>query len=351
MQFGQRYTALGHALCGGMGAVYPCKDEVLERKVAVKIIQGDVEERRMLDEIQALLKLRSKHVVQIYDLLKLHDGAIAIVQEFIEGPDLLDNSTRATTPDQLYKQLWQIASGIDDIHLAGVIHRDVKPNNMKLDPEGVIKLFDFGLAREDGPSAATMGFVGTHGFAAPELYGNEIYFTPAIDVYAFGATALYLAARYLPDELTASPPKPISSEFIEHACGTLAPDVKSAITQCLRTCAEERPDMKSIRTILARRLLANRHQGLLVYQGQPSYLNTNNRTVSASLPGMGGLQVHYDGFDFVVSEIEGDVYINNKSAQRGQLLPGSCVIALGAPDQGNRRRYITFDLSSPEVVL
>ncbi|GAB3748932.1 serine/threonine-protein kinase [Lysobacter olei] len=351
MQLGGRYTVLGDALNGGMGLVYPCQDEILDRRVAVKVIQSGVEERRMLDEVRALLKLRSKHVVQVYDLLRLDGGSLAIVQEFVEGPDLFDGSTQAATTEQLYRQLWQIASGIADIHDANVIHRDVKPNNMKLDPEGVIKIFDFGLARDEGPDASTMGFVGTRGFAAPELYADDVQFTPAIDVYAFGATALYLAARDLPTELVAQPPLAAPDEFIDRACNGWAPDIKRVIAQCLAPRPHERPTMGEVRHLLSRYLLVNRHQGLLVYQGQPSYLNAGNRSVTADLPGMGGLKINYDGLDFFVVALNGDVYINNQQARVGQLLPGSCVIALGAPDQGARRRYITFDLSSPEVLI
>ena len=143
-----RYVINGAALAGGMGTVYPCNDEILERNVAVKVLQDSAEARRQIDELAALLKLRSKHVVQVYDILKLDAGQIGIVQEFINGTDLFDSATAASTTLEVYKQLWQIASGIADIHSAGVIHRDIKLNNMKLDGEGIIKIFDFGLARD-----------------------------------------------------------------------------------------------------------------------------------------------------------------------------------------------------------
>ncbi|WP_238692741.1 serine/threonine protein kinase [Xanthomonas dyei] len=334
-----------------MGAVYPCRDEILDRPVAVKIVREGSEQRRMVDEVQALLKLRSKHVVQAYDLLKFQDGTIAVVQEFIEGSDLFDEATHAGSTEQLYKQLWQIATGIRDIHLANLIHRDIKPNNMKVDREGVIKIFDFGLARNEGPDASTLGFVGTRGFAAPELYMNRAVFTPSIDVYAFGASAVYLANRNLPSELMEVPPLPPTPSFIERLNGGIAPDIKASIAQCLSPAAGERPTMESVRHLLSRYLLVNRHQALLVSQGQPSYLHAGNRTVSANLPGIGGISINYNSLDFIVRSIEGEVYINNMPARVNQALPGSCVIALGSPRLANSRRYITFDLSSPEVVL
>jgi eukaryotic-like serine/threonine-protein kinase len=351
VQLGGRYTAVGEPLNGGMGAVYPCQDDVLERRVAVKVIQGGGEQRRMLDEIRALLKLRSKHVVQVYDLLRLEDGAVAIVQEFIEGEDLFSERNAAASTEQLLKQLWQIASGIADIHSAGIIHRDIKPNNMKVDHEGVIKIFDFGLARDEGPSASTLGFVGTRGFAAPEQYADSVSFTTAVDTYAFGATALFLAARTLPDELLAAPPLPAPADFLNSVALRTGQDILAALAQCLAADPNDRPSMGVIRDLLAKYLLADRHQALLVYQGQPSFLNAGNRSVMANLPGMGGLKIRYDSLNFVVEAMDGTVYINNVIARVGQILPGSCVIALGGPEHGNRRRYITFDLSSPEVVL
>jgi hypothetical protein len=59
----------------------------------------------------------------------------------------------------------------------------------------------------------------------------------------------------------------------------------------------------------------------------------------------------YDGFDFLVQRISGDVFINNRRVNVGEALPGACVVTLGAPEKENKRRYITFDLSHPEIVL
>lgn len=346
-----RYEIRGKPLAGGMGEVYPCHDDILERKVAIKVMQNSAESRRQVDEISALLKLRSKHVVQVYDILKLDDDKIGIVQEFIEGTDLFDKGTATDTADALYKQLWQIAAGISDIHEAGVIHRDIKLNNMKLDSEGIIKLFDFGLARDEGVSATTMGFVGSKWFAAPELYGTKVSFTTAVDVYAFGICAVYLLARELPEQLGAQPPAAIPTGYIRANRGDLAADVIQTIEACLDLAPSQRPSMQDVRDLLARHLLFERHQALVVYKGQAQYLNSFNRDVTAKLAGMGSVTIAYDGMNFVVAEVEGDVFINYRRTSKGDILPGSCVVALGAPEQGSRRRYVTFDLASPEVVL
>ncbi|MBP6782907.1 MAG: serine/threonine protein kinase [Verrucomicrobiales bacterium] len=346
-----RYQPSGGILSGGMGSVHLCTDTVLDREVAIKVITDPAQHRRLLDEIRALLKMRSKHVVQVYDVLQLGSSGLGIVQEFIEGSDLFDSALTPRTSSDFYKQIWQIASGISDIHAVGVIHRDIKLNNMKIDPEGVVKIFDFGLARDDGTSASTVGFVGTQGFAAPELYANNANFTAAVDTYAFGISALFIATRGLPPDLMRQPPTPLGSSYFSGLPFGVAPEIVHALDQCLSPNPRNRPHMAHIRDFLARHVLFDRHHALLVFQGRVSYLNSTTRSVNLSLQNMGQIQIHYDGLDFRVRSLSGDVYVNNNRLAVGDVLPGSCVVALGSPDKGNLRRYITFDLSHPEIVL
>lgn len=345
-----RYKPISAPLTGGMGAVTPCQDTVLERNVAIKVIQDTVNRRRMLDELKALLKMRSKHVVQVFDVIHMGDD-LGIVQEFIEGADLFDLEMTPSSTIELYKVLWQIASGITDIHSVGVIHRDIKLNNMKIDSEGVVKIFDFGLARNDGPAASTVGFVGTRGFAAPELYAASAKFTKAVDTYAFGASALFLATKGLPPELMNQPPILSGASYFSSAPISIAPEIVAILDSCLAEIPENRPEMSTVRDLLARHVLFDRHQALLVFQGRPTYLNAKSRSVKLNLPNMGQIQIKYDGLDFRVAALAGDVYINNQRLAVGDALPGSCVISLGAPDQGMRRTHVTFDLSNPEIVL
>ena len=351
--FPDRYRNIGAPLDGGMGSVFPCNDVILDRNVAIKVVRDPAQQRRIRDELGALLKMRSKHVVQVYDVVSLEGDGFGIVQEFVAGQDLFDPSTYSTSVLDLYKQLWQIASGIADIHAAGVIHRDIKPNNMKLDSEGVIKIFDFGLARPEGAEAATRGFVGTRGFAAPELYvaKEDVAFSPAVDTYAFGATAYYLADKKLPDDLLQIPPRALGSDFFSMVEFELAPEIRDVLNRCLREDPAERPEMSEVQHLVSRHLLFNRHQALVVFQGSPSFLNATSRLVRARFPQVGEIEIYYDGLDFRVRAVSGSVFINYRQAEVGDVLPGSCVVALGSPELGARRKYITFDLSHPEIVL
>lgn len=345
-----RYQPDGNSASGGHGSVFFCDDTHLERKVAIKFVNSIGERRRLSDEIQALLQMRSKHVVQVFDVVVSKTGSLGIVQEYVDGDDLIESPIVISASEYL-KILWQIASGIADIHEMGIIHRDIKPNNIKLTNEGIIKIFDFGLAREEGPAARTVGFVGTRGFAAPEqLRGGE--FTKAVDVYAFGVTALFLGARELPASLLALPPlMPSSNPFLDFDF-PISQVLADALASCLETDPERRPEISYLRDEIAKYLLFNRHQALAILQGKPSYICANDSFVSLEYPSVGLIDVRYNGLSFVVERVEGEVSINNSRLDVGDELPGSCVIALGnSTRRGNERVYMTFDVSYPEVVL
>lgn len=350
MMIAERYELVGASFVGGMAAVWPCYDTVLQRKVAIKVMPGSAEKRRIRDELGALLKMRSSHVVQVYDVLNFKKD-LAIVLEFIEGQDLFDTSLAPKNKSEYLKLLWQIASGIADIHEVGVIHRDIKPNNMKIDPEGVVKIFDFGLARDEGPSAATLGFVGTPGFAAPELHSDRVTFTAAVDTYAFGVTALYLGLRDLPPDLAHRPPKLIGADYFSALPFKLSADVITILNACLEKAPSNRPEMREVSSMLAKHLLHNRHRALVVFNGSASYLDTTRPSVVLRLPPIGEVGIRYDGFNFVVDSVSGEVFINNIPVTAGDHLPGACVVTLGSPERKAARRYITFDLSHPEIVL
>lgn len=351
MNISDRYQADGKRLAGGMAAVFPCRDMVLERHVAIKVMPGSANQRRVRDELSALLKMRSKHVVQVYDVLRIDTDDLGIVQEFIDGKDLFDKDLAPKTEIDYLKLIWQISAGIADIHDLGVIHRDIKPNNMKVDPEGVVKIFDFGLAREEGPKASTVGFVGTPGFAAPELYLANPTFTPAVDTYAFGITALYLGLQNLPPELLNRPPIISSKNHFTSIPIKLNSEVIAVLNSCLHADPSKRPLMRDVCKVLARHLLYDRHKALVVFQGKASYLDSQHRSVSLRLPSIGEVDIAYDGHCFKVQRVSGDVFVNNHQVSAGDALPGACVVALGSAELKARRKYITFDLSNPEIVL
>jgi serine/threonine protein kinase len=331
-----------------MGEIIECVDLHLKRPVVIKRLQLGVEQRRLIDEQKALAKVRSKHVVQLYDIVELINGSRtdkAIVLEYIDGSNLEVGSFQ---PDRNYLSvIWQIACGLRDIHDAGVIHRDIKPNNIRIDSEGVVKILDFGLARSR-QEAKTRGAVGTPIFMAPELWGDStISFNNAIDVYAFGVTALALLDQRVPAELGQMPPRPVSVTALAGAFPKVPPDVLATLFRCLDHAPSERPAMSTVQSIIARRLLENEHRALVVMDGQTHQLDNKNRKISLTAGTVGSIVIEYNGYEFVVSSVAGSVFINNSGAKAGSAMPGCCVITFGT---GTNRRFVTFDVSHPEVM-
>jgi eukaryotic-like serine/threonine-protein kinase len=347
-----RYTPLDESASGGFSDVYFYNDSILERKVAIKYVKDKLESHRLRDEIDALMKLRSKHVVQIYDIVPSDSDGLGIVMEFIEGSDLFNIPSHLNNPHDILKILWQIASGIADIHEAGVIHRDIKPNNMKVDAESIVKIFDFGLARSEGEKAKTIGFKGTFGFAAPEQFcWPEATFTSAVDIYAFGAIALFLATGALSQELTMCPPQQLPEGAFN---GTLFKDY-SRLIPTLEACfdhnPEHRPTMLKLKNEIAKYLLMDMHQALTVFDGNTHILNSSSKKATMSYNPIASCSLQYDGLDFKITDVQGEIFINNIFINEPTVIEGACVIALGDQSRKSNRKFVTFDVSNPEVTL
>ncbi|MEH6471009.1 MAG: serine/threonine-protein kinase [Halopseudomonas sp.] len=348
-----RYLPTGKVANGGFGSVSFCTDTNLDRLVAIKSIQDAQELSRLMDEISALMAMRSNHVVQVYDLLFDNDTPTGIIEEFISGMDLLESSEPQASIENYLRTLWQLAAGLSDIHAHGIIHRDIKPNNMKLDDEGVLKIFDFGLSRFADPDAGTVGFKGTFYFAAPELFvDGKVSFTQAVDVYAFGATACYLADKSLPSGFSKSPPDPAPADAFSSKQIGIPDELSSLFLECLAHDPVQRPSMAFVRDSIAKYLLKDKHQALAVFGNAPQYLNKSNKSVTLNLGNIGAAVIAYDGLRFYVQSVSGEVLINNSVVAANDEMPGSCVVALGAATRHyTERAFITFDISHPEVLL
>ncbi|CAH0159077.1 Serine/threonine-protein kinase PrkC [Rahnella aquatilis] len=346
-----RYEPTEDRESGGFGNVVKCLDTHLSRFVAIKSINNPEDSARMKDEFSALMKLRSKHVVELYDVIEHDDGDISIVEEYIDGPSLHEITDTINDQNSLLKILWQIASGISEIHAHDVIHRDIKPGNMKIDQEGVVKIFDFGLSRNID-NANTVGFKGTPIFAAPELFIQNVQFTKSIDTYAFAVTAMCLASTPVPDKITRYPKLLTSNPFNESKI-QLPTTIKDLLFKCLDVNPAARPDMLDVCNNLKKFLLFNSHRALLISEIKgPVVVSSTHKSESYDNPGIGSVEVAYSGAEFYISKLSGEVHVNNIRAKQFNLLPNSCVIILGPAGRTTVNRvFITFDLSHPEVVL
>lgn len=328
-----------------------CEDSHLQRKVVIKALKPGIEPHRLMDELSALSAIRSKHVVQVLDVIKQADGNIlGFVEEYIEGKPLYSIPSPPNINDAL-KSIYQIASGVADIHLHKRVHRDLKPDNMRVDGEGTLKIFDFGLSKLD-TSASTSTLFFTSGYAAPELFnknpdGKHI-FTSAVDVFAFGVTALWvIEGGVIPPELHQIPPKLPCVDF-HKTCIASVPHIAELMNACLNLDPIKRPSMADIREQIGHQLLYDRHRMLLTHGGSEYRLDASRRKVSLSGSGA-SIEIIYDGFSFIVANLSGRALVNNRVISIGDTFRGSAVIVLGSAPHWPIS--ITADISHPEVIL
>ncbi len=200
---GGRFVLVREIGSGGMSTVFLGRDEILDRPVAVKILSPGLEDSdvsaRFRREGRTAAKLSHPNIVQVYDAGEDElDGREAsyIVMEYVSGGDLkrLVDRRGPVPGTMLSRVAADAAAGLAHAHERGIIHRDVKPQNILIDEYGSSKLTDFGIARalDADHSTSTSSYLGTAAYSSPEqLRGEKI--TPKSDVYSLGMT-LYHAA-------------------------------------------------------------------------------------------------------------------------------------------------------------
>lgn len=353
MRLPARYRQLASPAFGGFGNTIICLDKNLDRKVIIKQINNPLDIDRLFVEIEALQKAKSKHVVEIYDAI-VSDGGneLAIVEEFLPKDDLTGFRANVNNIDELINILYHLSCGLADIHECGIVHRDFKPNNVKFDSENIIKIFDFGLAKHASLPTSTTGIIGTTGYMAPELFMDPPIIDKPVDCYAFGATAFEFVTGSTP-ACARNRPTPRSlrqdegiSNYID-----LGARVTPLIDSCLALDANDRPLLKDIKNVLEKKLLYGKHKSTIVYEGKTKFLEQVGQGVKISRGIADYLTISYNGYDFIIKEVSGDVYVNGVAVKKDHVLEGSSVIILGKSSLGGYRKFVSFDISHPEVVL
>jgi eukaryotic-like serine/threonine-protein kinase len=265
----QRYLIKSRLARGGMSTVYLATDQRLERDVALKVLYPHLAEdssflERFEREAKSAARLSHPHVVGVLD--QGTDGSLAyLVMEYVPGRTLraLLDEQGPLSPRQALALLDPVIEGLAAAHTAGLIHRDVKPENVLLAADGRIKIADFGLARAVTANTSTATLVGTVAYIAPEL---------VTDGAADARSDIYSAGIMLYEMLTGRQPfsgeAPIQIAF-QHVHSTvpapsavipgLARDLDELVQWCTAQDPEERPvdgtallgELRHIRTALS----------------------------------------------------------------------------------------------------
>jgi formylglycine-generating enzyme required for sulfatase activity len=190
-------TQLG---AGGMGIVYLAEQESLSRRVALKVIRpafaaSPASRARFQREVAAVAKLRHPNIVAVHTAGE-QDGVLFLAMDLVEGEGLDERidaaKARGATVDidEAVRHALDVARALDAAHRAGIVHRDVKPSNIRVTPDGRAMLLDFGLARDQDSARLTLSgeIQGSPYYLAPETIRGQRAPDPRSDVYALGVT-------------------------------------------------------------------------------------------------------------------------------------------------------------------
>ncbi|MGE5275731.1 MAG: protein kinase domain-containing protein, partial [Acidobacteriota bacterium] len=205
VEIGHRYKVLKLLGIGGMGSVYRVHDRELDRDVALKLIRGDIANNpqtleRFKREIQLSSRVTHKNVLRAFDLGET-EGIKYLTMEYVEGDDLaglLKREKRLPIP-RVLAIFRQICEGLQAAHQKGVIHRDLKPQNVMIDAQDHVYLMDFGLAKmvEQSGMTQTGAVVGTPYYMSPEQVKGETA-GPQSDIYSLGVILYEMVTGAVP---------------------------------------------------------------------------------------------------------------------------------------------------------
>jgi len=249
------YRLLEAIGAGGMGEVYRARDEHLHRDVAVKVLpasgaRNERARRRLRKEALALSRLNHPNIATVHDF-DTQEGIDFLVMEYVPGASVVDTLAQGPLPEKDIVELaGQLAEGLAAAHAQSVVHRDLKPGNLRFTLEGRLKILDFGLAelvQPTGDAASTVSAVdtalvsGTLPYMAPEQLGGGQP-DARTDIYAFGVVLYEMATGQRP--FRRESPAALMGDILSappSAPRTLRPDLSPGLETIILRCLQKTP--------------------------------------------------------------------------------------------------------------
>ena len=261
-----RYEVVDQIGTGGMSDVYRAKDHVLGRYVAIKVLKQEFAEDanfivKFRTEAQSAAGLEHPNIVNIYDV-GCEQGNHYIVMEYVEGITLktyIEKKGQLSFKEALSIAI-QVGRGIQAAHAKGIIHRDIKPQNVIISTEGKVKVTDFGIARVASANTINAEVMGSVHYASPEQARNG-YVTNTSDIYSLGIVMYEMVTGRVPfdgESMVAVAIQHLQEEMV--APSTYAPNLPISLEKIILKCTQKNPNR---RYASMDELLADLRQSLL----------------------------------------------------------------------------------------
>ena len=249
-----KYLVLEGLGAGGMSNVFLCRHLAMGHRVALKFLpenlaRDPLERRRFVAEARAVAALNHPNIARAYDVDR-HNGQFYMVMEYVEGASLhaLVKRHGPFPPGKAAACAAQAALGLQHLHEAGLVHRDLKPGNLLLDLTGTIKVLDLGLALDrNRPASESAGgddpkaIVGTADYLAPEQAVKSLEVDIRADIYSLGATLYFMLAGKGPFEDESVARKLVSHQKVEPPPPPGPPELVALVRRLMAKNPADRP--------------------------------------------------------------------------------------------------------------
>ena len=264
--YGNRYKLISRIAIGGMGEVWQAHDQVILRDVAIKILKseylgdpGFVE--RFRTEARHAAMINHEGIANVFDYGE-DVGSAFLVMELVPGDSLAKilERERSLSVDRVLDIVSQTARALHEAHLEGLVHRDIKPGNLLITPDGVVKITDFGIARvaDQVSLTATGQVMGTVQYLAPEQATGKVP-TFATDIYSLGVVAYEALGGKRP--FTGESQMAIAMAQINETPPPLPENIDERVRSLIMQCLAKKPGQRPASALV----LAERAEALMSY--------------------------------------------------------------------------------------